>query len=177
MNNKKGFTLIELLVVIAIIGLLSSLILVSISKVRAKARDAKRKADFAQISKAIQLFFSSTQGMPLNNECGSPTIHFCAGVGDAGAHSNSGTGAYQASMQELVSAGLLSIVPMPPSGSNLEYTYYNYGAGPIGGLVITVLETSQPSLTGDSPSCRPWHGSNWCRDDVSDTSYCICNPQ
>jgi general secretion pathway protein G len=54
---RRAFTLVELLVVIAIIGLLSTVATVSLSSSRAKARDAKRIADFRQITTAINLYY------------------------------------------------------------------------------------------------------------------------
>lgn len=61
-KNNKGFTLIELLVVVAIIGLLSSVVLVSLDSARAKARDAKRKQDIKQIQNALALYYDSNNG-------------------------------------------------------------------------------------------------------------------
>jgi len=56
--QENGFTLIELLVVIAVIGLLSSIVLVSLQGARAKARDAKRISDIKQIQLALELFYN-----------------------------------------------------------------------------------------------------------------------
>lgn len=54
---KRGFTLIELLVVIAIIGVLSSVVLVSLNTARIKARDASRISQLGQIRTALELHY------------------------------------------------------------------------------------------------------------------------
>jgi prepilin-type N-terminal cleavage/methylation domain-containing protein len=59
-NRKKGFTLIELLVVIAIIGLLSSIVLVSMGGARKRARDARRQADLQSIMTALEMCYSDS---------------------------------------------------------------------------------------------------------------------
>lgn len=53
--NSKGFTLIELLVVIAIIGILASVVLVSLSSSREKAKYTNVKMEIMQFSKSLQM--------------------------------------------------------------------------------------------------------------------------
>ncbi len=55
-----GFTLIELLVVISIIGLLSSVVLASLSSARAKAKDAAIKTEAAEMRKIMELVYDET---------------------------------------------------------------------------------------------------------------------
>ena len=64
MKNKSGFTLIELLVVIAIIGLLATIVMVSLNSARAKARDVRRIADMKQIASALNLYYDDIQAYP-----------------------------------------------------------------------------------------------------------------
>lgn len=59
---QRGFTLIELLVVISIIGLLSSVVLASVSASRASARDAERIANLKQIQNALELYALDNNG-------------------------------------------------------------------------------------------------------------------
>ena len=56
-KNQKGFTLIELLVVIAVIGMLASIVLVSLGPVRKKGRDAVRQSDIRQINLAMEMCY------------------------------------------------------------------------------------------------------------------------
>ena len=62
--RQKGFTLIELLVVIAIIGILSAVVLASLSAARLKARIAQRVADINQIQTALESYANDNGSYP-----------------------------------------------------------------------------------------------------------------
>jgi prepilin-type N-terminal cleavage/methylation domain-containing protein len=59
-----GFTLIELLVVVAIIGLLASVVMVSLGNARLKSRDARRLADIQQIKSGLDIYYNMGSGYP-----------------------------------------------------------------------------------------------------------------
>lgn len=63
-RSERGFTLIELLVVIAIIGMLSSVILASLSSARERARDARRASDLRQVGIALEMYYDDHQQYP-----------------------------------------------------------------------------------------------------------------
>lgn len=66
LNKKTGFTLIELLVVVAIIGLLASVVLASLNSARAKARDARRRAELYELTNALELYYSQYGSYPIS---------------------------------------------------------------------------------------------------------------
>lgn len=98
-NKTKGFTLIELLVVIAIIGILSSVVLASLSTARQKSRDAKRISDLGQVQVALELLFDATQSYASTTPSGSPAL------------------------TQLYNLKFLPQVPAPPAGSATAYIY------------------------------------------------------
>lgn len=56
---QRGFTLIELLVVIAIIGILSSIVLASLSSARSKGTDAAIQTTLSNMRAQAELFYSN----------------------------------------------------------------------------------------------------------------------
>lgn len=61
-NKKSGFTLIELLVVISIIGLLSTVVLAGVQKVRTDAKWRKFDRELYEIKTAVQLYRENHNG-------------------------------------------------------------------------------------------------------------------
>jgi len=87
MQKTKAFTLIELLVVIAIIGILSGLIIVSMSGAQNAAKDARIKADMDQMRSAAEIFKLSNSSYILTADltgataCPSSGTSFLYGTG------------------------------------------------------------------------------------------------
>lgn len=78
-TSYRGFTLIELLVVVAIIGILSSIVFVSLNSARAKARDARRAEDVKTLKAALEVYqqrygeypeASTSDGASINDDIG-----------------------------------------------------------------------------------------------------------
>lgn len=70
----EGFTLIELLIVVAIIGIVASIVLVSMNGARKSARDSRRLSEMNQIKKGIELYRAGNGEYPTcagNSVCSS----------------------------------------------------------------------------------------------------------
>ena len=163
-ENKKGFTLIELLVVVAIIGLMASVVMVSLESARAKARDARRMSDLAQIRTALNLYYDKFGNwMQVGSGCGS-------GGNGAGWFNYQG-GSYPKSMAQcLVEAGATPAEIKDPTGASTStpatgFTYMKYSCAPAGSATQTYIyakmEKIPQSSTATDGTCCPTCDSNY----------------
>ncbi|MFA4880684.1 MAG: type II secretion system protein [Candidatus Doudnabacteria bacterium] len=154
-RHLTGFTLIELLVVIAIIGLLATIVTVSVNNARKKARDTQRLAAMKQLITALALYYDQYGLYPSSDYQG------------CGGWDTPGDGDF---ISPLRTAGLLSQeVRDPTNNYNCgNYRYYRYPAGSYGCdasrgafyvLGVVDIETSgnpHPNSPGWSCSGRNW---------------------
>lgn len=145
-NKKNAFTLIELLVVIAIIGLLASIVLVSLNTARAKARDTKRKADVGQLQIALELYYDTNGQYPSSTGATSPN----------GGWSNSNDSSW-VTLQALLMAYMPTLPHDPKeSGSNWpgngaqSYAFFshNYGCDQQWYMLVYRLENANDPDNG-----------------------------
>jgi len=110
-SKKKGFTLIELLVVIAIIGLLASIVLVSLGRPRQKARDGKGETEIKQIMAAFEMKYTDNMVYP---------------DGSGAVIPNAAPGSFIPGANALLSPYLN---PVPISNGKQSYYWYDDGVG------------------------------------------------
>ena len=128
-RGQKGFTLIELLVVIAIIGILATIVLVSLNTARQKARDTRRISDIRQVALALEMYYDDNSAYP----------------------GTSGTDQWGV-METAIEAGgnYMSSVPIDPSAGGV-YLYRVDATGQDYILGATLENTENAALATDSP--------------------------
>lgn len=154
-KNEKGFTLIELLVVIAIIGLLASIVLVSLNSARQKARDSRRISDLRQISSALELYYDDYGYYPMVSGSGS------------------WLDVYVRLQTELQNEDLMNPVPQDPNGTSRSYWYYHCSSGQNYRLRAILEDTGHSALDNDLDG-NFYGSSGRCED--SNGYYCIGTP-
>lgn len=136
----RGFTLVELMVVIAIIGILASIVMVSLTSARQKGRDARRISDIKNIQLSLEEYYTDN-------------LMFPKAAYASGGLSAPSTGLSPSYMSSVPTDPLGSSGPMP-SRSNYYYSTTNATGGtvclvsnpPIRYHLAAVLEV--PGTTG-----------------------------
>jgi type II secretion system protein G len=138
-KNKKsvrGFTLIELLIVIAIIGILASIVLVSLSQARAKAKDARMAANIKSVQTALDTYYI-----------------------DNGYYVSSPDAVLDTALTAALVPTYIRTIPLSESSWG-PFRYYNAGQNPAAFYAIRIPYETKPDcyVCGGTPC---WNGIGW----------------
>jgi prepilin-type N-terminal cleavage/methylation domain-containing protein len=161
-NKNKAFTLVELLVVISIIGVLSSTIFATLNSSKAKARDAIRKSDLIQISKALDINYEKNNLYTSPEICGSDTS-----IGATLCNINNATNDWDSGsdLRDLITDGLMASLPKDPiNNGSYHYVYEVWNAN-----------EDAPGLPGSGSGKPAGWATRICANMLESTglSYCI----
>lgn len=131
LKSVVGFTLIELLIVVVLLGIFAALIIGNFLTSLKKGRDAKRKGDLEQVTRALEMYYEDKKTYPSSLSFGSS---LCETAGCL-----PGEKIY---MQKLPND--------PSSGKNYEYNLLDGSY-----RLYTCLENSQQVLPYDSLTQNP----------------------
>lgn len=149
LQSNKGFTLIELLVVISIIGVLASVVLVSLDGARAKARDTIRLSDLKQIEVAFTMYRNDYGHYPCENSN-------CNTNQSIGANGKIGEG----SGLDTLLAPYMELPSDPKGPGDASYYYYYDGMQACDGQLIAVIfaRNTEGKPSNASDICSGWGG-------------------
>lgn len=154
--KQRGFTIVELLIVIVVIAILAAITIVAYNGVQARARDAVRKNDLAELVKATQLY-AADKGDFAEVNCGSSGSGWLPSDYD-------GTGPAVSINTCLISGGYLSKELRDPGGlascTGLTCFAYMKCSGGAGTYYIAHLETlPQVGTDTDATNCTTYDTS------------------
>lgn len=150
---KRGFTLLELLITVAIIGLISSVVLSSLTTARARARDAQRLQNLRELRTALETYRSERGSYPMTG----PSVDdidwrgSCSGWGASQGGITGATGWIPNLAPTYISVLPLDPKPVPVSPFIKCYLYLSDGVD----YMILAYGTMETYSLTNNPAPRP----------------------